>query len=232
VHIGTGNYNPSTARVYTDYGLLTADRQLTTDIADIFNRMTGFARPTRYRGLLVAPNHMRKHLIKRIKREGKRAAAGDEAHILFKCNAITDPETIEALYDASQAGVRVDLLVRGVCCLVPGVRGQSENIRVRSVVGRFLEHSRAYWFKNGDKPELLIGSADLMQRNLDRRVEVLAPLLDPVLQQAVRDQLLEPYLVDTERTRELGPDGLYRRHRAETDTTMDVQQHFIDAKRW
>jgi polyphosphate kinase len=232
VHIGTGNYNPSTARVYTDFGLLTADRQLTTDIADIFNRMTGFARPTRYRGLLVAPNHMRKHLIKRIKREAKRAVAGDEAHILFKCTAITDSGIIEALYDASEAGVRIDLLVRGVCCLVPGVPGQSENIRVRSVVGRFLEHSRAYWFKNGDKPELLIGSADLMQRNLDRRVEVLAPLLDPVLQQAVRHQILEPYLSDTERTRELGSDGLYRRHRTDAETPMDVQQHFIDSKRW
>ena len=229
-HIGTGNYNPATARVYTDFGLLTSHRQITRDIADIFNRMTGFARPPRYRSLLVAPHHMRKHLLKRIRRETKHAKKGEPASMLFKCNALTDPEIIDTLYEASRAGVQIDLLVRGVCCLVPGVPDQSQTIRVRSVVGRFLEHSRAYWFENGGKHELYIGSADLMQRNLDRRVEVLTPVVDPDIARTIRTRILDLYLEDCERSRVLQSDGEYVRLRGD-EPGLDVQESLLEAKR-
>ena len=230
VHIGTGNYNPATARVYTDFGLFTANRQITKDVADIFNRMTGFARPPRYRRLLVAPHHMRKHLLKRIRRETRNARAGEPSGLLFKCNALTDPELIEALYDASEAGVSIDLVVRGICCLVPGVPGQSENIRVRSIVGRFLEHSRAYWFQNRSKPELFIGSADIMQRNLDRRVEVLTPILEPEMAQRICSDILQRYLDDTERSRLLQPDGTYLRI-GDAKSPVDVQHLMLSSKK-
>ncbi len=186
-HVGTGNYNPSTARLYEDVGLLSADADLGADVSELFNLLTGYSRQRRYRRLLVAPTTLRARLIELIREE---AAAGDGS-IVLKMNSLVDSETIEALYEASQAGVRVDLSVRGICCLRPGVPGLSETIRVRSIVGRFLEHSRIFRFGNKERGFMhFIGSADLMPRNLDRRVEVTAPVLDPRLT-ARLDEILE-----------------------------------------
>ncbi len=212
-HIGTGNYNPLTARLYTDLGLFTCDGALTADVADLFNRITGFALPAGYRKALVAPRFMRDGLIARIEAEAAHARAGRPSHIILKCNAVIEPRVIAALYAASQAGVQIDLLVRGICGLVPGLKGWSETIRVRSVVGRFLEHSRVYWFSNAGDPIVYIGSADLMGRNLNRRIELCAPIESPPLKAWLRDVLLQRYLDDVARTRELGPDGRYTRIR-------------------
>jgi polyphosphate kinase len=177
-HIGTGNYNPKTARIYEDLGLFTADEDVCADLTDLFNVLTGYSRQTGYRSLLVAPQGIRSGLIERIEREIKHAEAGHDAHIRFKTNHLVDEHTIDALYRASRAGVRVELLVRTFCTIRAGVPGLSENIRVRSILGRFLEHSRIYYFANGREPEYWIGSADLMHRNLDRRVEVLCQVSD------------------------------------------------------
>jgi polyphosphate kinase len=177
-HIGTGNYNPKTARIYEDYGLLTADPQVGEDVTDLFNHLTGYTRDTEYKRLLVAPDSLRGGLVSRIERETENQLAGRPAHIRFKCNALVDEVIIDALYQASQAGVRVDIWVRGICALRPGVPGLSETIQVRSILGRFLEHSRVYAFENDGEPEVWIGSADLMHRNLDRRVETLVRVKD------------------------------------------------------
>ena len=227
-HVGTGNYNPTTARVYTDFGLFTADPRITADVADLFNRLTGFAEPASYRRLLVAPRHMKKRLIKLIRAEREVAEEGGEGRIIIKCNAITEPDIIRELYLASGAGVRVDLLIRGICCLLPGVPGMSENIRVRSVVGRFLEHSRVYWFGQGGDPAVFIGSADAMDRNLNARIEVLAPINRPDQKQWLREVVLERYLSDVERTREMDSEGRYHRVRdTEPAGGPDVHQQFM-----
>lgn len=178
-HIGTGNYHPKTARMYEDLGLLTADRTVTEDVAHLFNQLSGFSRRRGYRRLLVAPHSIRAGLIERIDREIEHHRAGRPARIWFKTNSLVDEAICDALYRASQAGVPVDLWIRGICTLRPGVPGLSENIRVRSILGRFLEHSRVFWFHNGGEPDVGIGSADLMHRNLDRRVEVLVQLTRP-----------------------------------------------------
>ncbi|HEY3003208.1 MAG TPA: RNA degradosome polyphosphate kinase [Kribbellaceae bacterium] len=178
-HIGTGNYHPKTARLYEDLGLLTADRTVTEDIAHLFNHLSGFSRRRGYRRLLVAPVSVRSGLIERIQREIAHHEAGRPARVRFKVNSLVDEAICDALYRASQAGVPVELWIRGICTLRPGVPGLSENIRVRSLLGRFLEHSRVFWFENGGSPEVGIGSADLMHRNLDRRVETLVQLSDP-----------------------------------------------------
>lgn len=212
-HLGTGNYNTATSRVYTDFGLLTANPLITADVADVFNQLTGFAHPPRARKLLVAPRHMANQLTERIQREVVEARAGRPARMILKCNAITDEETIRELYIASQAGVKIDMIVRGVCCLLPGRPGLSENITVRSIVGRFLEHSRVYWFNNGGDPEVLIGSADLMNRNLRRRVEVLTPIEEPEHKRWIYETYLDRYLADTERARVMNPDGTFTRVR-------------------
>lgn len=229
-HIGTGNYNPTTARVYTDLGLMTAHTGITGDVADLFNRLTGFARPPKYHHLYVAPSHMKKQLLLRIRHEAKVARAGGKGRIVAKCNAITDRDMIDALYAASQAGVEVRLLVRGICCLLPGVPGLSDNIEVRSVVGRFLEHDRVYWFENGgnDGPAVYIGSADWMDRNLERRVEVLVPILAPNLVDFLRG-LLEAYLEDTRRTRLMLADGSYLRMSTEPDA-FDIHDHLMERR--
>ncbi len=177
-HIGTGNYHPRTARLYEDYGLLTRDPELGADLTKLFNRLSGYAPKARFKRLLVAPQDVREGLIQRIDAEAARARAGGEAWVKIKTNAIIDERTIDALYRASQAGVRVDLLVRGTCALRPGVPGLSENIRVRCILGRFLEHSRIFAFSDDGHPEVWIGSADLMHRNLDRRVETLVRIAD------------------------------------------------------
>jgi polyphosphate kinase len=208
VHIGTGNYDPRTARVYTDFGLFSADADLGADLSDLFNVLTGFASPQGYRKLMVAPNGMRKRLVELIRREIDHAEAGRPGHIFAKMNALVDPEIIALLYEASRAGVRCDLLVRGICCLRPGLPGVSENIRVVSVIGRFLEHSRVWYFSNGGEAEVYISSADWMQRNLDRRIETAVPLESPAHRDTVRE-LLQLMWSDNRQAWELQSDGVW-----------------------
>ena len=205
-HLGTGNYSESTARLYTDLGLLTADPEIGEELSRVFNLLTGYTRPGHLDHLLVAPQGLRHGLHARIQREREHAKEGRLARILFKMNALVDPPTIQALYEASQDGVQVDLIVRGICCLKPGVPGLSENIRAVSILDRFLEHARVYHFAGGGKPETFLSSADLMPRNLDHRVELGFPVKDPVLAAEVVD-LLELQLADTVKGRVLGPEG-------------------------
>ncbi len=212
-HLGTGNYNPVTARLYTDLGFLTSRQDLTADVADLFNALTGYSEKSRYRRLLVSPRGMRKAMLDRISREIAQHEKRGDGHIAFKCNSLADGELIKALYRASQAGVKVDLQIRGICCLRPGVARVSETITVTSVVGRFLEHSRIYYFHNGGEEEILLGSADLMPRNLDGRVETLFPIDDPKLLRAIRDEILFLHLRDNVRCGRLLPNGSYERLR-------------------
>jgi len=208
VHIGTGNYNPRTARYYTDFGILSADPDLGADLSDLFNVLTGFGAPTGYRKLLVAPRWMKASFLEKIRREAEHARRGVQGRILAKMNALVDPVVIEALYEASQAGVEIDLIIRGICCLRPGVPGVSERIRVISILGRFLEHSRAFLFRNAGKEECYISSADWMPRNLDRRIEAAVPIEEPKHRAEIR-RLLEGMLEDNRQAWELGADGRY-----------------------
>lgn len=212
-HIGTGNYNPATARLYTDLGLLTSDPEICQDVSDIFNYLTGFSRQAGFKKLLVAPLNVRESIIDLIGREAEIARAGGAGRILFKLNALVDPEVIDALYDASQAGVKIDLVVRGICCLRPGVKGLSENIKVRSIVGRFLEHSRVYWFGGGGTPRAYMGSADMMRRNLDRRIEVLAPVEEPSHLRYIEEEVFGSALRDNKKAWSLNSAGGYRKVR-------------------
>jgi len=216
-HLGTGNYNAVTARLYTDLGLFTSRDAIVEDASDLFNYLTGYSNQHQYRELLVAPVSLRSGLAQLIEREIAHAEAGQPAGIIIKVNAITDAEVVRLLYRASQAGVRVDLIVRGVCVLRPGVPGVSEHITVRSIVGRFLEHSRLFWFANAGTPQIYIGSADIMERNLDRRVEVLCPVVNPAMAAHLHDVVLSAYLRDTARSRMLTADGRYVAP-TETDT--------------
>ena len=211
VHTGTGNYNPETARMYTDIGLFTADPDIIADVSEIFNYLTGYSNQKDYRGLLVAPVQLRSRLTELITREAEHASAGRPARMIIKINAITDDQMIRVLYRASQAGVSTDLICRGICSLRPGIPGISDNIRVRSIVGRFLEHSRIFWFENGGQQEMYIGSADLMERNLDRRVETLIPVRDQEILEHLRDVVLQTYLEDTDRAMVLDAAGHYER---------------------
>ena len=206
VHLGSGNYNSRTARIYADVGLLTASPSIGADVSDLFNSLTGYARQRLYRKLIVAPEFLRGRFIDLIQREADHARAGRPARIVAKMNALVDPAIIDALYGASQAGVQIDLLVRGICCLRPHVPGMSDNIRVLSVIGRFLEHSRIYFFGNGGESEFYIGSADWMPRNFDRRVEVVLPVEKPALHERL-STLLAMYLSDNRQAWELRPDG-------------------------
>ncbi|MGE3510476.1 MAG: polyphosphate kinase 1, partial [Vicinamibacterales bacterium] len=210
VHVGTGNYNRATSQVYTDFGLFTADAAIVSDVTEVFNSLTGYSRRHEYQNLLVAPGSLRLPLVALIEREIAHAQAQRPARIIIKVNALTDPDMVRTLYRASRAGVQVDLIVRGACALRPGVAGVSERIHVRSVVGRFLEHSRVYYFGNGDSPVVYIGSADLMERNLDRRVETLCRVISPALSRHIKDVVLETYLRDNDRAYVLEPTG-YRR---------------------
>jgi polyphosphate kinase len=212
VHLATGNYNGITAQVYTDLGLFTCDEDIGADATDLFNYLTGYSAKQDYRKLLVAPINLRGHMKSLIQREIEHQRRGRKGHLIFKVNAIVDRPMIKLLYQAAQAGVQVDLLVRGICCLRPGVPGLSQNIRVTSVVGRFLEHSRIYYFRNGGQEEIYLGSADLMTRNLDRRVEVLFPVEDARLIRHLRDKVLVTYLADNVKARCLRADGSYERH--------------------
>jgi polyphosphate kinase len=211
VHLSTGNYNPTTSRVYTDIGLFTADKEIGEDASYLFNYLTGYSGFSKYHCLLVAPVNLRERTLALIARETEHAKAGRPASIVAKLNSLTDLHIIRALHGASRAGVPVDLIVRGVCMLRPGVPGASENIHVRSIVGRFLEHSRAFYFRNGGEEEVYVGSADWMHRNLDRRVETLAPVKDPQLRKYLKDVLLDAYLRDNVKARRLNADGSYTR---------------------
>ncbi len=211
VHLGTGNYNASTARIYTDTGLLTCRPDIGSDVVELFNFLTGYSRQSHYRKLMVAPVTLRDSFLRLIEREIDQHQKYGNGYMIFKMNSLVDPQIIDALYRASQAGVKIDLIPRGICCLRPGLEGYSENIHVRSIVGSFLEHNRIFYFHNSGDEEIYMGSADLMQRNLDRRVETMFPLEDPQLKRFVRDVLLENYLRDNVHSRVLQPDGSYVR---------------------
>jgi polyphosphate kinase len=226
VHVGTGNYNPKTARLYTDFGLLTCDDRIGADVADMFNQLTGFARPQRFRRVLVAPAHMRDGIVDEIERTIAAAQEGRRARIAMKMNSLVDRECIEALYRASQAGVPVDLNIRGICCLRPGVPGVSETIRVVSVVGRFLEHSRIYAFERDGEQTIYIGSADLMPRNLDTRVELLAPVLSARLRGELMETL-ELCLADDANAWVLGEDGGWTRRTPSGDAPRSAQRELM-----
>ncbi len=230
VHLGTGNYAARTSRLYTDFGLFSADPDLGADLSDLFNVLTGFAYPERFRKVVVAPSHLRPWVLDRIRREAGHARAGRPARILAKMNALVDPEVIHALYEASMAGVEIDLIVRGVCCLKPGVPGASERIRVISILGRFLEHSRAYCFGNDGQFEVYIGSADWMQRNFDRRIEVAVPIRDPDQRETIRG-ILETMLQDNRQAWDLGPDGTYSQRHPGADHERGSHRTFLDKSR-
>jgi polyphosphate kinase len=230
-HIGTGNYNRTTAALYTDVGLFTTRPDLVADASEVFNYLTGYSTQRCYRALLVAPVNLRQQLTGLIEREITHARSGTPAHVIVKVNAVSDVEMIRSLYRASQAGVKIDLIVRGICCLRPGVAGVSESIHVRSIVGRFLEHSRVYYFRNGGQEELFIGSADLMERNLDRRVEVLAPVSQPTLRHELR-HILDAYLRDNTCAFVLRADGSYvATQPAEGERPFGAQDYLMEAAR-
>jgi polyphosphate kinase len=226
VHIGTGNYHPTTARLYTDFGLFTCDEQIGADVADMFNFLTGYARPRRYRRVLVAPNFLRDAMIAEIERTVGAHEDGKPARIAMKMNSLVDRRCIRALYRASQAGVPIDLNVRGICCLVPGVPGVSENIKVNSVVGRFLEHSRIFAFERDGETRVYIGSADLMPRNLDTRVELVTPVDDPSLRDDLLDTL-ERSLADDMNSWDLRPDSVWRRREQRGPEPRSVQRELM-----
>ncbi len=225
IHLATGNYNHFTSSLYEDIGIFTCDEAIGADATDLFNFLTGFSAQTEYRKLLVAPVNLRQKIEALIQREIEHAKKGNKARLIFKMNAIIDPRMIQLLYTASQTGVKVDLLVRGMCCLRPGVKGVSDNIRVISVVGRYLEHSRVYYFQNNGKEEIYLGSADLMQRNLDHRVEVVFPVERPEHIQHLRENVLAAYFRDNTRARVMNSDGTYIRLKPkEKEEKVDIQQ--------
>ena len=228
VHIASGNYNPTTSCTYTDVGMVTARDEIGADATELFNYLTGCSRQMEYRKILVAPVNLREKITALIDREIRNLQAGKPAHIVAKLNRVADKQMIEKLYEASNAGVKIDLIVRGICMLRPGVAGLSENITVRNIVGRFLEHSRVFYFANGGEEELYIGSADWMARNLKHRIEVVAPVSDPSLKHYLKDVLLMAYLRDNVKARELQPDGTYKRvPLAPGEKRFDSQTFFV-----
>ena len=229
VHMSTGNYNTVTAHLYTDLGLFTADPDIGADASDLFNYLTGYSAKSDYRKLLVAPINLRKNFESLITREIEHARAGRPARVIFKTNSLVDSRITRLLYTASQAGVQVDLLARGICVLRPGLPGVSENIRVRSIVGRFLEHSRIFYFHNAGEEEIYMGSADLMPRNINRRVEVLFPIQKASLRRQIRDRLLSVYLADNVKAREMTPEGGYRRVERGSEKPINAQLALLKA---
>jgi polyphosphate kinase len=227
VHTSTGNYNVDTSRAYTDLGLFTADPGVAADVSAIFNSLTGYSTQDTFNRLVVAPRHLRTTLKQLVDREAAHARAGRPAHIVIKVNAVTDDAMIRALYRASQAGVTIDLLVRGICSLRPGVPGISDRIRVRSIVGRFLEHSRVYWFANGGADVMFVGSADVMERNLGRRVETLIPIREERILRHLRDVVLDAYLKDTDRAMALDASGHYSRVAPGADGRFNAQEFLL-----
>jgi len=232
LHLATGNYNPTTATIYEDIGLFTCDETLAADVSDLFNYLTGYSTMQDYRKLLVAPVNLRQRLEALIRREMKHVQNGKEGYIIIKVNSIVDPQMIQLLYEASQAGVKIDLLVRGMCCLVPGVKGVSENIQVISVVGRYLEHSRIFYFKNDDKEQIYLGSADLMTRNINNRVETIFPIESEKDIRYLRDQVLENYLKDNSSARIMQREGNYIRLHPNSDKVrVNVQEWLMQNPR-
>jgi polyphosphate kinase len=226
-HLGTGNYNPNTARFYTDISLLTADPEITASVHSVFNYLTAHSESDDYAPLLVAPLTLAESTIRMIHREAEHAAAGRPAHIIAKMNSLLEQAVIEALYAASRAGVQIDLIVRGICSLRPGIPGVSENIRVRSVVGRFLEHSRIFYFANGGEDEIYCGSADWMPRNLFERCEVVFPIRDAQIRHRIRHEILAAYMADTAKSRMETPGGVYPRVRAPEGKCFSAQDFLI-----
>jgi polyphosphate kinase len=228
LHLGTGNYHPRTARFYTDFSLLTCRPALTSEVASLFNVLTGMSETAHFDELLVAPFNFAPRLVELIHRESAHHRAGRPSGIFIKANALVDPEIIQSLYASSQEGVSIQLLIRGICCLRPGVPGLSENIQVRSIVDRFLEHSRIYLFTNGGDPLVFLGSADLMPRNLHRRVEVVFPILDPELRRQFLEIIVPAYASDNRKARVLGQNGLSTRTALPENTpTRRVQDEFL-----
>jgi len=227
VHVASGNYNPTTSCTYTDLGLFTVDEAIGRDATELFNYLTGCSRQMEYRKLLVAPVNLREKINALFDREIEHQRAGRQAHIIAKFNRLADTQIIDKLYDVSRAGVRVDLIVRGICMLRPGIPGLSENITVRSVVGRFLEHSRIFYFANGGNDELYVGSADLMSRNLKHRIEVVAPVTDQDSKRYLKDVVLGAYLRDNVKARALQPDGTYSRIPSSEGADFLSQTYFI-----
>jgi len=229
IHLATGNYNAITAQIYEDIGMFTCDEEIGADATDLFNYLTGYSAKTDYRKLLVAPINLRSKLVELIEREIAHQQRGEQGHLIFKMNSIVDPPIIRLLYQASQAGVKIDLIVRGICCLRPEIPGVSENIRVMSVVGRFLEHSRIYYFRNGGNEQIYLGSADLMPRNINGRVEVLFPIQDISFIRQLRDDMLATYLVANVKVRRMRPDGSYEMvHPADGDQPINPQEWLIN----
>jgi polyphosphate kinase len=232
VHMSTGNYNAVTAHLYTDLGMFTCDPDLGADASDLFNYLTGYSAKSDYRKLMVAPINLRKRLEGLIKREMEHAKAGREARLIFKMNALGDASFIRLLYAASQAGVKIELIVRGICCLRPGMEGVSENITVRSIVGRFLEHTRIFYFLNGGEEEVYLASSDLMPRNINRRVESIFPVMKPSFVRHLRDKVLAAYLADNVKARLMQPDGTYvRALRAKGEKPVNSQQMLLERKK-
>ncbi|MBN2502731.1 MAG: polyphosphate kinase 1 [Anaerolineales bacterium] len=231
VHLGTGNYNHITAQLYEDIGMFTCDEEIGADASDLFNYLTGYSSKNNYCKLLVAPINLRERFEEMIREEIELQKQGEQGHLIFKMNALVDKHMIRLLYEASQVGIKVDLLVRGICCLRPGIEGLSENIRVISIVGRFLEHSRIYYFKHGGSETVYMGSADLMPRNLNQRVEVLFPVNDPRIIRHIRDTILETYLTDNVKSRIMQPDGSYKRVQMK-DGEKDLHAQFDLIKRY
>jgi polyphosphate kinase len=228
VHIGTGNYNPKTARLYTDLGLLSCREDLGADLTDLFNFLTGYSRQKSYRQLLVAPVNLRERILTLIRREIENCRNGKTGRIVAKMNSLVDKEIIATLYEASQAGVKIDLIIRGICCLRPNVKDISENIRVISIIGRFLEHSRIFYFHNAGEEEVYVGSADWMGRNLDRRVEAVTPVLDPDISKELQE-ILGILLADNFQAWELQTDGSYvKRESSSEDRAQSAHQILMD----
>ena len=211
MHLGTGNYHHITANLYEDMGMFTCDPDIGADASDLFNHLTGYSLKKDYRKLMIAPINMRQRFTALIDREIEHANNGKEGRLIFKMNSLVDPEIIKRLYMASQAGVKIDLITRGICSLRPGIKGLSDNIRVISILGRFLEHSRIYYFYNSGKPQIYMGSADLMTRNLNQRVEILFPVENQSLVREIYKNILEVYLCDNVKARLMNSDGSYTR---------------------
>ena len=228
VHFSTGNYNPTTAKIYTDIGLLTSNAQIGADVSELFNFLTGYSRQRNYRKLMGAPIHLRERMVGLIEREIEHHRSGRPSRIIVKINSLTDTKIIRTLYEASQAGISISLIVRGVCCLRPGIVGLSDNICVISIVGRFLEHSRIFYFANGGQEEIYVGSADWMQRNLDRRIELIFPVEDEKLKQRLKNEILEISLMDNVGARKLLSDGSYERLQPKSnEPTINSQMTFL-----
>jgi polyphosphate kinase len=226
VHVGTGNYHPRTARLYTDFDLLTAREEICADVNEVFQQLTGLGKATKLKHLWQAPFTMHPKVIEAIDNETRAAKAKKPARIIAKMNALLEPQVIEALYRASQAGVKVDLVVRGVCALRPGVPKLSQNIRVRSVVGRFLEHTRVFFFRNGE-PQVWLSSADWMDRNFFRRIEIAVPVDDPKARKRIVDEGLKPYLADNQQAWEMQPDGTSKRIKRGRSKAVNAQRDLL-----